>query len=133
LELFRTRRTASVAQRMMLIARDGGCTKPGCTVPAYGCQVHHAAADWADDGNTNVDELGLACGPDNRMVGPNSWRTRLNERHEVEWIPPEHLDWGHLPLAGDGQTRVNTYHTPEKLLRPPNNDHHPGGPEPNTA
>ncbi len=125
MDLFRTRRTASVAQRMMLIARDGGCTKPGCTVPAYGCQVHHAAADWADDGNTNVDELGLACGPDNRMVGPNSWRTRLNDRHEVEWIPPPHLD--------TGQTRINTYHTPEKLLRPPNNDHHPGGPEPNTA
>jgi hypothetical protein len=125
MDLFRTRRTASVAQRMMLIARDGGCTKPGCTVPAYGCQVHHAAADWADDGNTNVDELGLACGPDNRMVGPNSWRTRMNERHEVEWIPPPHLD--------TGQTRINTYHTPEKLLRPPNNDHHPGGPEPNTA
>ena len=54
----------------MLIARDGGCTKPGCTVPAYGSQVHHAARDWADGGQTNVDELGLACGPDNRAVGP---------------------------------------------------------------
>ena len=32
LDLFRTRRTASPAQRIMLIARDGGCTKPGCTV-----------------------------------------------------------------------------------------------------
>ncbi|MBJ7387211.1 MAG: DUF222 domain-containing protein, partial [Mycolicibacterium sp.] len=41
LELFRARRTASPAQRLMLIARDGGCTKPGCTVGAYGCQVHH--------------------------------------------------------------------------------------------
>ena len=70
LDLFRARRVASPAQRIMLIARDGGCTKPGCTVPAYGSQVHHAARDWADDGQTNVDELGLACGPDNRMVGP---------------------------------------------------------------
>ncbi|MCW2521662.1 MAG: hypothetical protein JWR46_4281, partial [Mycobacterium sp.] len=58
LDLFRSRRTASLAQRIMLIARDGGCTKPGCTVPAYGSQVHHAACDWADDGQTNVDELG---------------------------------------------------------------------------
>jgi hypothetical protein len=45
LNLLRARRGASPAQRIMLIARDGGCTKPGCTVPAYGSQVHHAARD----------------------------------------------------------------------------------------
>ena len=62
----------------MLIAGQGGCTKPGCTVGPYGCQVHHATADWADDGNTNVDEMGLACGPDNRMVDKNGgWTTRM--------------------------------------------------------
>ncbi|PQP53615.1 HNH endonuclease signature motif containing protein, partial [Mycolicibacterium austroafricanum] len=68
LDLFRARRTATAAQRIMLIARDGGCTKPCCTVGAYGSQVHHVVADWAKGGNTNVDELGLACGPDNRSV-----------------------------------------------------------------
>ncbi|MFI5508226.1 HNH endonuclease signature motif containing protein [Mycobacterium sp. NPDC051804] len=119
LDLFRARRVASPSQRIMLIARDGGCTKPGCTVPAYGSQVHHAARDWADDGQTNVDELALACGPDNRMVGPDGWTTRINATNDVEWIPPEHLDWGHLPLAGDGQARINHYHRPELLLRPP--------------
>lgn len=113
LELFRARRVASPAQRIMLIARDGGCTKPGCTVPAYGCQVHHAARDWADDGQTNVDDLGLACGPDNRMVGSGGWTTRINDEHEVEWIPPSDLD--------TGQTRVNHYHRPERL-RPPHDD-----------
>lgn len=110
LDLFRSRRIGSAAQRIMLIARDGGCTKPGCTVPAYGSQVHHAARDWADDGQTNVDELGLACGPDNRMVGPGGWTTRINAEHDVEWIPPEHLD--------TGQARVNGYHRPERLYRP---------------
>ncbi|AEV74644.1 protein of unknown function DUF222 [Mycolicibacterium rhodesiae NBB3] len=111
LDLFRARRVASPAQRIMLIARDGGCTKPGCTVPAYGSQVHHAACDWADDGQTNIDDLALACGPDNRMVGPNGWTTRINTDNDVEWIPPEHLD--------TGQTRINHYHRPERLLRPP--------------
>src|SRR5689334_8690144 len=110
LELFRARRVASPAQRIMLIARDGGCTKPGCTVPAYGSQVHHAARDWALDGQTNVDELGLACGPDNRMVGPGGWTTRINAANEVEWIPPPALD--------TGQARVNDYHRPERLHRP---------------
>ncbi|MGB3230122.1 MAG: HNH endonuclease signature motif containing protein, partial [Mycobacterium sp.] len=106
------KRVASPAQRLMLIARDGGCTKPGCTVGAYGCQVHHAAADWADGGNTNVDEMGLACGPDNRAVDTDGgWRTRMNEHCEVEWIPPPPLD--------TGQTRINYHHLPERLLRPP--------------
>ena len=114
LDLFRARRVASPAQRIMLIARDGGCTKPGCTVGAYGSQAHHVVADWTDGGNTNVDELGLACGPDNRAVGPEGWSTRMNERGEVEWIPPPALD--------TGQTRINTYHRPERLLRPPDEE-----------
>ena len=114
LDLFRARRVASPAQRIMLIARDGGCTKPGCTVGAYGSQAHHVVADWNDGGNTNVDELGLACGPDNRAVSPDGWTTRMNERGEVEWIPPPPLD--------TGQTRINTYHRPERLLRPPDQE-----------
>jgi hypothetical protein len=136
LDLFRARRVASPAQRVMLIARDGGCTKPGCTVPAYGSQVHHAARDWADDGQTNVDELGLACGPDNRMVGPDGWVTRVNGDNDVEWIPPSDLD--------TGQARVNDYHRPERLHRPldveacdgraPNGDNESrAGPEPDAA
>lgn len=134
LNLFRARRVASRAQRLMLIARDGGCTKPGCTVPAYGSQVHHAARDWTDGGQTNVDELGLACGPDNRSVGPGGWTTRVNADHDVEWIPPAALD--------TGQARVNDYHRPERLYWPsehdpeaPSADGHlrPGGPEPNAA
>jgi hypothetical protein len=119
MDLFRSRRTASVAQRLMLILRDGGCTKPGCTVPAYGTQVHHAARDWADDGQTNVDELGLACGPDNRAVGPNGWTTRLNDQHDVEWIPPPDLD--------TGQSRINDYHRPERLYKPPEDAPAPHG------
>jgi hypothetical protein len=112
LDLFRARRVASPAQRIMLIARDGGCTKPCCTVSAYGSQVHHAMRSWADDGNTNVDELALACGPDNRLADiKGGWTTTINGRGEVEWIPPAPLD--------KGQARVNYYHRPELLLRPP--------------
>jgi hypothetical protein len=128
LDLFRTRRVASPAQRIMLIARDGGCTKPSCTVGAYGSQVHHAMADWADDGNTNIDELGLACGPDNRLVDKDGgWTTTVNARGEVEWAPPPHLD--------TGQNRVNYYHRPERLVRPPDapeslGDNDTGGPAP---
>ena len=129
LDLFRARRVASPAQRIMLIARDGGCTKPGCTVGAYGCQVHHAVTDWARGGNTNVDEMGLACGPDNRLVDEGGYATTITDRGDVEWQPPPGLD--------HGQSRINYHHRPELLLRPddepplPGRDtREPGGPEP---
>ncbi|WP_236694419.1 HNH endonuclease signature motif containing protein, partial [Mycolicibacterium obuense] len=131
LDLFRARRTASAAQRIMLIARDGGCTKPGCPVGAYGCQVHHVTQDWAQGGLTNIDDLGLACPPDNRSVAPGGWTTSMSPRHDVEWTPPPNLD--------TGQTRINTHHTPERLLRPEEAEEptketadpsQPGGPAP---
>jgi hypothetical protein len=55
LDLFRARRTASPTQRIMLIAAQGGCTKPCCTVGAYGCQVHHAVCDWDRPATERVD------------------------------------------------------------------------------
>ena len=121
LDLFRAKRVASPAQRIMLIGREGGCTKPCCTVGAYGAQVHHAARDWGDGGQTNVDELGLACGPDNRMVEDGGWTTSINARGEVEWAPPPALD--------TGQARVNYYHRPERLLHPPDEPEPTDGPE----
>ena len=76
LYLGRSRRLASAAQRIVLYAKDRGCTFPGCTAPAYHSQVHHASADWADGGQTNITDETLACGPDNRRVKPGGWRTR---------------------------------------------------------
>ena len=37
-------------------------------MPGYGCQVHHAQTDWANGGQTNIDEEALACGPHNRLI-----------------------------------------------------------------
>jgi hypothetical protein len=52
----------------MLHARDRGCTFPGCRVPGYGCQVHHTKGWVTQNGQTNVDEMTLACGADNRLA-----------------------------------------------------------------
>src|SRR6185436_18488731 len=109
LYLGRTRRIASAAQRIVLLARDRGCTYPGCDVPAFWCQAHHVH-DWARNGQTNVDELTLACGPHNGIVKPGGWTTRKRKDGRTEWIPPRHLDCG--------QARVNDVHHPENLLAP---------------
>ena len=59
----RSTRLATPAQRLVLYALERGCTRPGCDVPAYWCQVHHATKDWANGGQTDIDDLTLACGP----------------------------------------------------------------------
>jgi hypothetical protein len=33
-------------------------------------------SDWADNGQTNVDDLTLACPPDNRNIKLGGWRTQ---------------------------------------------------------
>jgi len=108
LALYHTKRLASPAQRIMLYARDRGCTKPGCDAPAYHSQVHHVRG-WTTTRRTDINDLTLACGPDNRLV-EKGWTTRANANGDIEWIPPAHLDYG--------QPRINTYHHPEKLLAP---------------
>jgi hypothetical protein len=108
LYLGRTKRLASPGQRIVLHARDRGCTRPGCTTPGYWCQVHHVEGWSAKQGPTNIDKLTLACGPDNRAVEEGAWTTRIRKDGRTEWIPPPHLD--------SGQARVNNYHHPHKLL-----------------
>jgi hypothetical protein len=117
LYLGRSKRLASPGQRIVLHAKDRGCSCPGCTVPGYGCQVHHAELDWGKGGLTNIDDLTFACGPDNRLVTENGWKTRKRRDGRTEWIPPSHLD--------TGQTRVNNYHHPEKYLLPEDEDDDP--------
>jgi hypothetical protein len=111
LYLGRTRRCASGAQRIVLYAKDRGCTRPGCAASGYRCQVHHAVADWKNNGQTNINDLTLACGPDNRLIENTEWTTAKRKDGRTEWIPPPQLD--------TGQTRVNDLHHPERMLAPP--------------
>jgi hypothetical protein len=52
----RTKRIATRAQTLALVARDRGCTFPGCDAPPEWCQRHHIIA-WADGGSTDLDNL----------------------------------------------------------------------------
>jgi len=104
----RAKRFATPGQRIVLHALERGCTRPGCTAPAYWCQAHHIE-DWvADNGPTDITKLTLACGPDNRLVEDGGWTTRKRNDGRTEWLPPPHLD--------TGQPRVNDFHHPEKYL-----------------
>ncbi len=108
LNLFRTKRCASDAQRIALHAIHGGCTFPGCTAPAYLTEVHHLD-EYAAGGNTNVEDLTLACRPHHKLVKPGGWQTIRGADGQTVWIPPPELDVG--------QARTNDYHHPERFLR----------------
>ncbi|MEC3917140.1 HNH endonuclease signature motif containing protein, partial [Nocardia sp. CDC160] len=69
-------RLASAGQRLALIARDRGCTHPGCDVPASMCAAHHVI-DWAKGGPTDLNNLALVCDHHHALVNDsdNGWQT----------------------------------------------------------
>jgi hypothetical protein len=111
--LYHTKRLASPGQRIVLYAKDRGCTHPGCDVAGYYCEVHHTV-EYTKCRRTHIDELTLGCGGHHPLAKPGGWTTRKNAAGDTEWIPPPHLD--------HGQPRVNTFHHPEKLLRDDKDD-----------
>ncbi|TXI57350.1 HNH endonuclease signature motif containing protein [Mycolicibacter arupensis] len=106
--LGRSKRLASADQRIVLHARDRGCTRPGCTVSGYLSQAHHLEQDWARNGQTDVDSLALACAPDNRMATEQGWTTALGDDGRVAWTPPPKLE--------RGQPRTNPFHFIESVI-----------------
>ncbi|MFW3115656.1 hypothetical protein MHAE_17997, partial [Mycobacterium haemophilum DSM 44634] len=113
LALYHTKRLASPGQRIVLYAKERGCSAPGCTVPGYYCEVHHVT-DYAQCRSTDINNLTFGCGPQHRLLQPGGWTTRKNTHGDTEWIPPPHLD--------HGQPRTNTFWHPEKLLRTGDDD-----------
>lgn len=112
LHLGRRRRLASADQRLALIAADGGCTSPGCIIPADQCQIHHVRPH-AHGGRTDMDNLTLVCDSDHTGVHPGrlGWTTTIggDPRYpgRCAWTPPAHLRQ---------RPRINHYHHPDELL-----------------
>lgn len=60
LDLGRTRRTFSSAQRRAMAIRDQECRTEGCTIPAAWCEAHHLQP-WSRGGRTDLDDGLLLC------------------------------------------------------------------------
>jgi hypothetical protein len=96
LALGRTQRLASRGQTMALIARDAGCSFPGCTHPPSWCDRHHIQ-DWIDGGLTNLDNLTLLCRCHHTHFLQKGWTCRMNGDGLPEWIPPWWIDQDQRP------------------------------------
>jgi hypothetical protein len=97
LDLHRTRRIASPAQTLALIARDGGCSFPGCDVAPQWCQRHHIIA-WYDGGPTNLGNLSLVCAYHHHQFAQRGWTCRINDDGLPVWIPPRWIDPRQRPI-----------------------------------
>jgi hypothetical protein len=94
------RQTRSVSDSLfdVLVVRDHGCRLGiGCPVGPDGCDAHHAL-HWVDDGETEPDNLVLACWYHHHL---------LHEQH-----------WSLEPLGG-GHFILRDQHGTEMPMRPP--------------
>ena len=89
LDLGRSRRAASPAQRVALVARDKACV--GCGATANWCQAHHIIP-WAVQGNTDIDDMCLLCSRCHHKVHDDRWQVRRKPSGKYYLKPPpKHL------------------------------------------
>jgi hypothetical protein len=105
LDLGRAARTATPAQRRALAVRDKGCTRPGCCRGPKWTTPHHIV-HWADNGESDINNYGLACERDHLLLHHGGWDITLHNG-VVYWIPPAWMDPERKPLR-------NTAHDPPR-------------------
>jgi hypothetical protein len=86
-------------QRLALLAVDGGCSFPNCSVPAPWCEIDHSI-DHAAGGPTSVTHGIPACRYHHRHAKAQGWRNaRIDGR--AAWIPPRWIDPNQRPRYND--------------------------------
>lgn len=116
LNLGRTVRYFTAAQRNALVVRDGGCIFPGCDQPAERCDAHHELA-WESGGATDIDNGSLLCRRHHGMVHRHDpWRIEHLDIHD---LPPDLLE-AHLARAATARVeptqQVRVWRTPSGRL-----------------
>jgi hypothetical protein len=98
LDLGRTLRTATVAQRLALVRRDGPtCAFPGCDRP-YGWTKAHHVRHWVDGGASDVANLVLVCGAHHDAVHHHGWALAMRGGRPVFTPPASEHEPPHEPL-----------------------------------
>jgi Domain of unknown function (DUF222)/HNH endonuclease len=86
LNLGRTRRDPSDAQRLEIRRRDKGCRFPGCTHTEF-TDVHHVR-HWVDGGPTDIENLVELCDQHHRCVHEMGWKISGNANEELTFQSP---------------------------------------------
>ncbi|MBS2937715.1 DUF222 domain-containing protein [Nocardioides sp. J2M5] len=85
LDLGRTRRLFSKAQRIALGLRDGGCTARGCETTASGCHAHHDDP-WSNGGTTDLANGRLLCPRHHRLAHDPRYAKTIHADNQVTFV-----------------------------------------------
>ncbi|WP_262103550.1 HNH endonuclease signature motif containing protein [Arthrobacter sp. Marseille-P9274] len=109
LDIGRSQRLFTPAQRRALVARDRGCAFPGCTMPAHWTEAHHIRFWKKHKGRTSVANGVLLCSFHHHLVHAGDWI--IESIDGIPWfIPPAYIDPSQVP-------RRNRYRHPPVLKR----------------
>lgn len=97
LDLGRSARLFSRAQRLALAERDGGCASCGQNI-AY-VDAHHIRWWERDAGPTDLSNGVMLCSFCHHRIHREEWGIRAT-RNEVWFIPPPHVDPARTPRLG---------------------------------
>ena len=100
-DIGRKARTFPAAIRRLLVARDQGCTFPGCDRPPKHCDAHHVKF-WSEGGETSVNNAALLCRHHHTLIHQSDWEVKLHNGTPT-FVPPAWLDPDRTP-------RTNTTH-----------------------
>ena len=108
LDLGRTARAFSSAQRVALAVRDAGCRWPGCDRPPSWCEAHHIR-EWSRGGTSDLDNAVLLCRHHHMLVHNNDWRIEADGA-QLRAVPPPGLQGriGSLPMPSKRRVVVQT-------------------------
>ncbi|NKX52343.1 DUF222 domain-containing protein, partial [Arthrobacter deserti] len=97
LDVGRAQRLFTPAMRRALVARDGGCAFPGCSIPPNWCEAHHIRFWNRDLGPTSVANGVLLCAFHHHLIHEGGWTAE--SRDGIPWfIPPAYIDPEQKPL-----------------------------------
>ncbi len=88
LDLGRTRRMFTCAQRIALVERDGGCAK--CHAPPEHCEAHHIRW-WEQGGLTDLSNGVMLCTRCHHDIHRQGWEIQVRDG-TVDFIPPPQID-----------------------------------------
>lgn len=88
LDLGRSTRLASRAQRRAMRARYRRCAVPGCEIGFDRCKMHHIVW-WRHGGRTDLANLVPVCAHHHAAIHDRGWQVQVDGRGHVEFTTPD--------------------------------------------
>ncbi|RZS31182.1 uncharacterized protein DUF222 [Herbihabitans rhizosphaerae] len=115
LDVGREERLVTKAIRAALIARDKGCSFPGCDRPPEWTDAHHII-HWIDGGITSAELMTLLCRYHHTTVHEQDWEIVMRDGIPY-YIPPAWVDPDRKPIRNTMHTAVERGYSPSSQVR----------------